>query len=121
MKRQVVVDIDGVIADEASPGEVYSREAGWPYEKCIVLPKGLELVYLVKSLGYTVCLHTARPMFEREKTEAWLKRNGVPFDSLVMGKPQGMLYVDDRGLRWDEKSEPEDAVKVLFREEGSVR
>jgi uncharacterized HAD superfamily protein len=100
--KKVVIDIDGVLADEAHPGEVYSSAAGWCYDKCIPLPHGIELVKRLKAAGCFVTLYTARWEKQRAMTEEWLKRHGVPYDVLQMDKPSGAIYIDDRGFRWVE-------------------
>ena len=61
-----------------------------------------------------IVIHTARGMKScngdataadrknREVTEAWLKRHGVPYDSLVFGKPFADAYVDDKAVSREE-------------------
>lgn len=95
-----VVDIDGVIATGGK--EVYSNEAGWAYEKCTPIAEGILMLRRLKEEGVYVVLHTARWESDREKTVAWLERFKVPHDGLVMGKPSGDLYIDDRGYRFIE-------------------
>ena len=61
-----------------------------------------------------VVIHTARGMKScggdaakadaknRAVTEEWLKRNGVPYDQLVFGKPFADAYVDDKAVSLEE-------------------
>lgn len=45
---------------------------------------------------------TAADRKNRAVTEAWLKRHGVPYDSLVFGKPFADAYVDDKSVSREE-------------------
>lgn len=61
-----------------------------------------------------IVIHTARGMKScngdataadkknRAVTETWLKRHGVPYDSLVFGKPFADAYVDDKAVSREE-------------------
>jgi uncharacterized HAD superfamily protein len=111
--KKVVVDIDGVLADEAHKGDVYGDVAGWRYERCIPLRYGIELVRRLKAAGCFVTLYTARWEKQRAMTEEWLKRYEVPYDVLQMDKPSGAIYIDDRGYRWREEEGGEQLLDVL--------
>ena len=100
----VVVDIDGVIAD-ASGFE--DRALTWTemFEQADILPGAAEALYNLTQRQYLVVLHTARPEEYRDLTIAWLKEHGIldftHYQELHCGKPCGILYVDDRGHRFD--------------------
>jgi uncharacterized HAD superfamily protein len=95
---RAVVDIDGVIATGGK--EVYSKEAGWAYEKCVPIHEGVAMLRRFRRNGVEIKLHTARWESDREKTEKWLEKYDIPYDSLRMGKPSGDIYIDDRGYRF---------------------
>lgn len=97
--KTAVVDIDGVIAT-GTKEEVYSEEAGWAYDKCRVIPEGVTLLHKLRGEGIRIVLHTARFLEDEVKTLWWLEHNRIPFDRLVMGKPQGDIYVDDKALAY---------------------
>lgn len=97
----VAVDIDGVIAT-GTVEDVYSSAAGWAYERCSPLMKGIDLVRGLYSSGIKIVLYTARWEKDREKTEVWLRQHGVPYHELRMDKPSAELYIDDRAFRYDE-------------------
>lgn len=93
-----VVDIDGVIAT-GTIEEVYSKEAGWAYEKCKPIKPGIAVLSLLKDRGVRIILHTSRWSEEdRTATINWLAKYEVPYDELIMDKPSGDIYVDDKGL-----------------------
>jgi len=94
----VVCDIDGVLATGGP--EVYSDEAGWAYEKCRPIHEGIEMLQALHGEGCRIVLHTARWHKDFAKTEVWLEENQVPFDELLMGKPSGDVYIDDRAFRF---------------------
>lgn len=90
----IVVDIDGVLATGGP--EVYSNEAGWAYEKCTPILETISFLRYLRQSGIRIVLHTARWEEDRAKTSGWLSMHNVPYDQLVMGKPSGVLYLDDR-------------------------
>jgi hypothetical protein len=67
-----------------------------------------------RVLGHRIVINTARGMAtfrgdagraeleHRQRTEEWLFKNGVPYDTLLFGKPSGDMYFDDKGVCLDE-------------------
>jgi ribonucleotide monophosphatase NagD (HAD superfamily) len=60
------------------------------------------------ELGNKIVFHTARGMSSPSRstlgklftlTEAQLNTWGVKYDSLILGKPSGDIYVDDKGIK----------------------
>lgn len=89
---RVVVDIDGVLAEDSQGHHDYDTRRA--------LSRGLELVRQLKAEGHTVILHTARWKEDEPTTRRWLARYEVDYDELVMGKPRADVYIDDRAFRW---------------------
>ena len=100
--KKIVVDCDGVIA---------GKEHGGDYSKAPPLKYGIEQLNKQHDMGYEIILFTARYgerrkgninlMYEagyREWTD-WLKENGVKYHHAYMGKPAGVLYIDDKAAR----------------------
>ena len=100
--KKIVVDCDGVIA---------GKEHGGDYSKAPPLKYGIEQVNKLHDMGYEIILFTARYgerrkgninlMYEagfREWTD-WLEENGVKYHHAYMGKPAGVLYIDDKAAR----------------------
>ena len=96
------VDCDGVIADKNHGGD---------YSKAGPLQYGIEQVNKLYDKGYNIILYTARygerrkgnlhEMYEagyREWTD-WLEETGVKYHHAYMGKPAGVLYIDDKAAR----------------------
>ncbi len=50
---------------------------------------------------FTLIIYSARTWAEYELTIDWLKRNKIPFDQLILGKPQGDYWIDDRAIRYN--------------------
>lgn len=83
-----------------------------------------------RALGFGIVVHTSRNMRTYEGNVGkinvhtvpvildWLRRNGVDFDEVVVGKPwcghEG-FYVDDRALRPDEfaRMTPEEVARLI--------
>ena len=55
-------------------------------------PDALETCNRWYDEGHLICFFTSRVEANREVTEAWLKKNGFKYHSLLMGKPRGGNY-----------------------------
>ena len=99
-----VFDIDGTICTTIS-GD---------YNNSSPITERIDKVNMLFSEGHRVIFHTARGMgtFNNDGSKAhkkyyWLTFNqltewGVKFHKLIMGKPSGNLYVDDKGINDEE-------------------
>ena len=100
--KRIIVDCDGVIA---------GKDHGGDYAKASPLKHGIEQVNKLYDMGYEVVLYTARygdreggnihmqyGRGYREWTD-WLLANGVKYHHAFMGKPAGVLYIDDKAAR----------------------
>ena len=92
----LVFDLDGVIA-KLNDGCYSSADPN---------KESIEHVNKAYDLGYRIVIFTARYgirypgkqwQMGYEETVCWLRDNGVKFHELMMGKPAGDLYVDDKG------------------------
>lgn len=104
--RRLVIDLDGTICEQTAGGAAYWKAR--PKQDVI------DTVNSYYNSGWYVTVHTARGMrscngdirlvkaLYEEKTHKWLVDHGVHYHQLIMGKPAGDRYVDDRGVRPDE-------------------
>ena len=104
-KKTYVIDIDGTICDW-EPGRDYTLSQ--PFEDRI---KVLNKLY---DQGHTIKYFTARGMGRyagrSDKaiesfyaiTETQLDRWGCKYHQLILGKPSGDHYIDDKGIDLDE-------------------
>ena len=93
MLKIFIIDMDGVICVESKP----YRNA----KPIINTIKALQDLY--KS-GHIIIIHTSRRQCDYKLTKEWLDKYGVPFFKLIMGKPKGDYYIDDKawGLeKWE--------------------
>jgi hypothetical protein len=94
---QIIIDLDGTICTEE---RMFSRALAEP------IPGSVEQVNLLYDQGHTIIIYSARTWMEFEMTTAWLKRNGVKYHQLMLGKPIGDIWIDDRAVRfcnnWEE-------------------
>lgn len=96
---RLVIDIDGTICTEEKQ---FSRSLATP------LAGAVESLKTLKKQGNTIILYSARTWSEYEVTVDWLSRYEIPFDQLVLGKPQGDYWIDDRAIsfsNWEEVME----------------
>ncbi|MDO4228187.1 MAG: hypothetical protein Q4C98_00065 [Capnocytophaga sp.] len=95
---QIIIDIDGTICTEE---RMFSRALAKPLEGAV------ESVNALFEQGNTIIFYTARTWMEFEMTTNWLKNNGFKYHQLIMGKPIGDVWIDDRALQftnWEEIS-----------------
>jgi capsule biosynthesis phosphatase len=88
---QIVIDLDGTICTEEKQ---YSRSLARPMEGVV------EALKHIKSQGYTIIIYSARTWSEYEMTVDWLSRHEILFDQLILGKPQGDYWIDDRAIEF---------------------
>ena len=100
--KRLIVDCDGVIADKATHGD---------YGEAKPLQYGIDQVNKLHDTGYEIVLYTARygdrengnihMQYERGYKEwlDWLEKYGVKYHHAFMGKPAGVLYIDDKAAR----------------------
>ncbi len=89
---QLIIDLDGTICTEE---KMFSRSLAKPINKAV------ESINQLYDEGHTIIIYSARLWIEYEMTHHWLKVNGIKFHQLVLGKPQGDFWIDDRALRFE--------------------
>jgi hypothetical protein len=60
----------------------------------------VESVNKLYDEGNTIIIYSARTWMEYEMTVDWLKKNNVKYHQLMMGKPIGDVWIDDRALQF---------------------
>lgn len=86
---QLIIDLDGTICTEEKQ---FSRALARP------LPGAIDAIRHLKEKGHTVIIYSARTWAEYELTVDWLVRHNVAYDQLILGKPQGDFWIDDRAV-----------------------
>ena len=89
---QIIIDIDGTVCTEE---RTYSRSLAKP------LPGAIESVNKLYEEGNTIVFFSARTWMEFEMTTDWLKKHGFKYHQLVLGKPIGDVWIDDRALSFN--------------------
>jgi uncharacterized HAD superfamily protein len=89
---QIIIDLDGTICTEE---RTFSRALARP------LPDSIENVNRLYQQGHTIIIYTSRTWMEFEMTAAWLQQNGIKYHQLMMGKPIGDIWIDDRAVRFN--------------------
>jgi len=87
---RIAVDIDGILANETE---------GWGEEKYRSRTPNdynITCLQLLHGEGHEIALFTARYEEDRQVTIEWLKKYGIPYDELIMGKPHYDILIDDR-------------------------
>ncbi len=101
-----VINIDGTICSHASSKTTYKEAKP--------IKSRINHINQLFDQGHRIIYHTARGMrtFKNDGKKAhdeyyWLTYNqldawGVKFHKLIMGKPSGDIYVDDKGISDEE-------------------
>lgn len=93
----VVLDFDGVL---------HSYTSGWQGATIISDPPtvgAVQFVHDLMSWGYDVVVASTRCAEDegRHAVAAWLIMHGFPILTISRGKPPGVVYLDDRALRFE--------------------
>lgn len=89
---QIIIDLDGTICTEE---KTYSRSLAKAQKGAV---KSVNALY---DEGHTIIIYSARTWMEFEMTTAWLKTNKIKYHQLVLGKPVGDVWIDDRAIQFD--------------------
>ncbi|MBA7694875.1 hypothetical protein ES703_103490 [subsurface metagenome] len=92
MKRdflRIVIDLDGTILEEMGEHE---------RSRALPLARAVEGVNTLYEMGHTIIIYTARTYRELELTLSQLQQYGIKYHHLVLGKPVGDIFVDDRAI-----------------------
>lgn len=99
--KRFVIDIDDTISQWND-----NRD----YLNFIPNKKVIEMIDRLYTEGHHITLFTARGMGSEKENidkieqelrpplEQWLSEHNVPYHRLIMGKPQGDYYIDDKNL-----------------------
>jgi hypothetical protein len=86
---KIIIDIDGTICTEEN---FDNRKNARPFKKAI------KNINIFKKKGYKIILYSSRPWSQYDLTIKWLKKNKLRFDNLILGKPIGDIWIDDRSM-----------------------
>ena len=87
----IICDLDGTICTEE---KTFSRSMAIPLDGVV------EALSELRNKGNKIIVYSARSWAEYEMTERWLNDNSVPYDQLVLGKPIGDYWIDDRAVEF---------------------
>ncbi len=73
------------------------------YSRCLAQPKegAVEAINILYDEGNTIIIYSARTWMEYEMTVAWLEQYKIKYHQLIMGKPIGDYWIDDRAISFD--------------------
>ena len=95
---RIIIDLDGTICEEKN---FFQR----PLAK---IKKGARnFINKLRIKKYTVIIYSARSWNEFEMTKNWLAKNKIKYDQLVLGKPVGDFWIDDRAINFNNWSSVE--------------
>lgn len=89
---QIIIDLDGTICTEE---KTFSRSLAKP------IAGAVESINSLYEKGNTIIIYSARSWMEYEVTSHWLNQNGVKYHQLILGKPIGDVWIDDRAIKFN--------------------
>lgn len=87
----VAVDLDGVLCVE-------DNSLGYHYEGWLArapIPENIRKINRLYEAGHYIIIYTARHPEDELPTRQWLKKHGVKYHRLVLGKIHFDVYVDE--------------------------
>ena len=109
-------DLDGTLCHNKKEGETYKDvlpiDGAWDFLK--------EL----KRKGHYIIIYTARNMATYDGCigkiikhqlpiiQEWLKKYDMPYDELIVGKPNADYFIDDKGVKFENFSEIRKQVRI---------
>ena len=101
---QIIIDLDGTICTEE---KTYSRSLAKPKEGAI------ETINKLYDAGNIIIIYSARTWMEYEMTINWLNINEIKYHQLILGKPIGDVWIDDRAINFNGWSNVMDRLKLI--------
>jgi len=89
----ITVDIDGILTKET---------IGHDYKERSPNIEAIKNLQKLQRDGYKISLYSSRYLLDRTDTIQWLLENQVPFDRMILGKPNAEAYIDDKSLPYVE-------------------
>ena len=86
---KIVIDLDGTIL-----GEKRTKEK----PKATPLPGAVDAVNKLYEMGHVIIIYSARASSDLELTLKQLNEYGIKYHQLVLGKPVGDIFIDDRAF-----------------------
>ena len=74
-------------------------------EKCKPLDGAKESIEKLKELGHTIVIYTLRDASLGPSTETWLQRNKIPYDRIILNKPNCDIIIDNRSYKFKDWSQ----------------
>jgi len=101
--KKFVIDIDGVLNDKFkwSYEDSFYRRA----KMLMAINPQKDMIKKVNEIydqGHQIILHTSRLWHDFRMTTKWLKKHKVKYHTLIMAKPIGNYYIDDKNITMEE-------------------
>jgi len=88
----IAVDLDGTLCKSISPDK---------YAEAKPIQENIDKSNRLAEMGHRIFIYTSRSWATYDLTENWLKRHGVKYEALMMGKLLGHMYIDDHNYTFE--------------------
>jgi uncharacterized HAD superfamily protein len=86
---KIVIDLDGTILEEKTRAEKVNTSP---------LPGAVDAINKLYEMGHKIIIYSARAEDDLELTSKQLNKYGIKYNRLVLGKPVGDIFIDDRAF-----------------------
>ena len=93
----IALDLDKIVCTPVSNSWALDQVS-----ECKVLPGAKEALDKLKKLNHTILIYSKRDVSLGMDTEVWLKKNGIPYDSIIFGKPQYDVMLDTQVFKFED-------------------
>lgn len=120
--NRVYVDLDGTLAD-SDHGKYDPKKIAAPFDGARQFMKDIKALKKVDEVLIYSCRTSnwvqgpVQATANMRVIKAWLEKWNIPYDGIFCGdgKPDGMVFVDDRGVSCTPKTNPSAYSSALYR------
>jgi len=91
----IAIEIDKIIS---SPVENSYKLTD--VQKCTVLPGAREALEKLKKLNHIIFIYSKRDVSLGIDTQVWLKKNKIPYDTVMFSKPEYDIVLDEQAYQF---------------------
>lgn len=89
---QIIIDLDGTICTEKN---FKNRKDS------VILKDARTVINKLYKKKHKITIYSARGWNELNSTKIWLKKNKIKYHQLILGKPIGDVWIDDRAIKFN--------------------
>lgn len=101
---QIIIDLDGTICTETN---FKNRK------NSVILKDARAVINKLYKEKHKITIYSARGWNEFKATQFWLRKNKIKYHQLILGKPIGDIWIDDRAIKFNNWSSIRKKIKKI--------